>query len=210
MKHSALATSIVVLLMLLLGFAALSFVTRGFASVTSNGVRGIDLQRAPLALPSLALVDQSWKSVTLADYGAPSAFTTFVDVAYTRCQTICRTTASGQAFLQSKIRSLHLQDKVRLLTLSFDPGNDTPQVMADHARSVGADPALWRTATVRNIADLPALLKLFGIVVIPDGLGGYTHNSALFVIDRQGRLARAYDIDRPDLALTDYLRSAEN
>lgn len=209
MRHGALATSAAVVLMLLLGFAAFSFVTRGFAAVTSDGVRRIDLERSPRALPSLALVDQSGQPMSLADYAKPSPYTTFVSLAYMRCQTVCRTSASGLAFLQHEITSLGLRDKVRLLTLSFDPSNDTPQVMAEHARSVGADTALWRTATVRNTQDLPALLKLFGIVVIPDGLGGYSHNSALFVINEQGRLARAYDTDRPDLALVDYLRSAE-
>ncbi len=209
MKHGALATSAAVVLMLLLGFAAFSSVTRGFAAVTSDGVRRIDLERSPRTLPSLALVDQSGQSLSLADYAKPSSYTTFVSLAYMRCQTVCRTSASGLAFLQHEITSLGLRNKVRLLTLSFDPSNDTPQVMAEHARSVGADTALWRTATVRRAQDLPGLLKLFGIVVIPDGLGGYSHNSALFVIDEQGRLARAYDTDRPDLALVDYLRSAE-
>ncbi len=210
MKHGALATSAAVVLMLLLGFAAFSFVTRGFAAVTSDGVRRVDLEHSPRTLPSLALVDQSGQSLSLADYARPSSYTTFVSLAYMRCQTVCRTSASGLAFLQHEITSLGLRNKVRLLTLSFDPSNDTPQVMAEHARSVGADTALWRTATVRNAQDLPGLLKLFGIVVIPDGLGGYSHNSALFVIDGQGRLARAYDTDRPDLALVDYLRSAEH
>jgi len=209
MKHGALATSAAVVLMLLLGFAAFSFVTRGFAAVTSDGVRRVDLERSPRKLPALALVDQSGQSLSLADYAKPSSYTTFVSLAYMRCQTVCRTSASGLAFLQHEITSLGLRNKVRLLTLSFDPSNDTPQVMAEHARSVGADTTLWRTATVRRAQDLSGLLKLFGIVVIPDGLGGYSHNSALFVIDGQGRLARAYDTDRPDLALVDYLRSAE-
>ncbi|MDT4854666.1 hypothetical protein FQZ97_889820 [compost metagenome] len=85
--------------------------------------------------------------------------------------------------------------------------NDTPQVLADHARRLKADASFWRFATVTRREELNRMLKLFGIVVIPDGLGGYSHNTALFLIDRSGRLSRAYDIDRPDLALSDYLAS---
>jgi len=48
--------------------------------------------------------------------------------------------------------------------------------------------------------------RVAALVVLPDGLGGYSHNAAMFLIDESGRLRRAYDIDRPDLALTDYLR----
>ena len=99
---------------------------------------------------------------------------------------------------------------MRLLTLSFDPANDTPQVMHDYARRVGADPDLWQFATVRSSADLPALLKTFDIIVLPDGLGGYSHNAALFLIDERGRLSRAYDIDRPDLAMADYLARSKD
>ncbi|CAM5318525.1 SCO family protein [Eoetvoesiella caeni] len=209
MNRSAAATSAAILLMLLLAFFAFDRVTRGFAAVTSDQVRRIDLQQSPRALPALALVDQAGHDLSLADYGGASPYTTFVSLAYMRCQTVCRTSASGLAFMQQQIRDLGLKGQVRLLTLSFDPGNDTPQVMQNHARSVGADAAIWRTATLRDPRDLAALLELFGIVVIPDGLGGYSHNSALFAVDKQGRLARAYDTDRPDLALVDYLRSTE-
>lgn len=209
MNRSVAATSVAVLLMLLAAFFAFGGVTRGFAAVTSDEVRRIDLERSPRALPALALVDQAGRDLSLADYAAPSSYTTVVSLAYMRCQTVCRTSASGLAFLQQQIRDLGLQGQVRLLTLSFDPGNDTPQAMRDHARSVGADASLWRTATVRDPRDLAAMLKVFGIVVIPDGLGGYSHNSALFVVNKQGRLAHAYDTDRPDLVLIDYLRSVE-
>ncbi|MDN5843302.1 MAG: SCO family protein, partial [Alcaligenaceae bacterium] len=119
--------------------------------------------------------------------------------------TICRRRMSGLSWMQLAIQSRGLEDRVRLLTLSFDPANDTPQVMAEHARRFGADPQLWTFATVRDHADLDGLLKLFDIVVLPDGLGGYAHNAALFLIDEKGWLSRAYDIDRPDLALADYL-----
>ncbi|WP_233208448.1 hypothetical protein [Pollutimonas subterranea] len=94
---------------------------------------------------------------------------------------------------------------MRLLTLSFDPFNDTPAVLAKHARSLGADASLWRSSTVVSPFDLEPMLKLFDIVIIPDGLGGYSHNAALFRIDERGKLIKAYDVDRADLAFADYL-----
>jgi protein SCO1/2 len=190
---------------LALGLLAIGGVTRGFAAVTADGVRRIDLERAPRALPALPIIDQAGKTLSLSDYGRASGYTTFVTLVYTSCDTICRTSASGLAFLQQEIRSRGLDNRVRLLTLSFDPFNDTPAVMAKYARSLGADSSLWRTATVAQTSDLQAMLGLFDIVVIPDGLGGYSHNAALFRIDENGKLIRAYDIDRPDLALADYL-----
>jgi len=36
--------------------------------------------------------------------------------------------------------------------------------------------------------------------VIPDGLGGYTHNAAIHVVDPQGRLIEIVDPGQSDLA----------
>ncbi len=133
---------------------------------------------------------------------------TFVTLVYVQCQSICLTSAAGQSWLQAEIRARGLADHVRLLTLSFDPGRDTPEVLAAHAKRLAADPQSWRFATVRDTADLKRLLDVFGVIVLPDGLGGYIHNAALFLVDQDGRLSRAYDIDRPDIALADYLRES--
>lgn len=190
-----------------LALACFAWVTHGFAAVTSDGVRRADIARTPRALPGLALVDARGQPLSLADYGRASDAVTFVTLVYVRCQSVCLTSAAGQSWLQTEIQARQLQGRVRLLTLSFDPASDTPEVLAQHARRLNAQPALWRFAGLREVGDLPALLQLFGTVVLPDGLGGYSHNAALFLIDRQGRLVRAYDVDRPDIALADVLRA---
>lgn len=204
MTHGA-RTLVAIFAVIALGLLAFGGVTRGFAAITADGVRRIDLERAPRTLPALSMIDQAGKTLSLADYGSASGYTTFVTLLYTSCDTICRTSASGLAFLQQEIRNRGLEGRVRLLTLSFDPFNDTPAVLAKHARSLGADASLWRSATVVSPSDLEPMLKLFDIVVIPDGLGGYSHNAALFRIDERGKLIKAYDVDRADLALADYL-----
>ncbi|HEY9280079.1 MAG TPA: SCO family protein [Eoetvoesiella sp.] len=208
MTHGAIKTLAAICAVVALGLMALGGVTRGFAAVTADGVRRVDLEREPRTLPNLPLVDQSGKALSLSDYGEASSYTTFVTLLYTSCQTICRTSASGQAFLQQEIRNRGLEGRVRLLTLSFDPFNDTPAALAKHARSLGADASLWRSATVARSSDLESMLNLFDIVIIPDGLGGYSHNAALFRINEEGKLVKAYDVDRADLALADYLYTA--
>jgi len=200
-------TALCVGLMIVVALAAFSHVTRGFSAVTSDGVRRVDLEQSPRTLPSLPLVDQDGTVFSLADYGAHSSYTTIVSLVYTHCMTVCTTAASGQAFLQQEIKARGLGARLRLLTLSFDPVRDSPSALSRYADSLGADSALWRMATVVHRRDLAEMLAPFGIVLIPDGLGGYSHNAALFVIDEQGRLSRAYDVDRPDLALADYLHT---
>lgn len=210
MASSAVRSLVATAAVVLMGIGTFAALTSGFKAVTSDGVRRIQLQQKPRALPDLALVDERGQALSLASYGTPSPIVTFVTLIYVQCQSICRTSVSGQSWLQHAIQNRGLQDKVRLLTLSFDPVNDSPEIMANHARRINANANLWRFATVHDPVELPALLKTFDIIVLPDGLGGYSHNAALFLVNQDGRLSRAYDIDRPDLALADYLAQSPN
>lgn len=205
MKASCIRSGFALVAIVILGLAAFAAVTSGFAAVTSDGVRRVQLERNPRALLDLPLVDAQGGEYSLADYGSSPDRVTFVTLVYLQCQTVCRTSMSGQSWMQHAIQARGLEDRVQLLTLSFDPANDSPQVMAEHARRMGVDSGLWRLATVRDRADLSRMLDLFDIIVLPDGLGGYAHNAALFLVDEQGKLSRAYEVDRPDLALADYL-----
>ncbi|CAG9170665.1 hypothetical protein LMG23992_01707 [Cupriavidus laharis] len=185
---------------------AFGHVTRGFRVVTSDGARQYDLARAPVALPDMELADASGRRFHLRELGNPQR-QTLVTFLYTHCLTVCRSSASGQAYLQAELIARGLSGRYQLLAISFDPDRDTLDVLRAYGRKQGADPAVWRMATVADAADLPALLKTFGIVVLPDGRGDYVHNAAHFLIDGQGRLARAYDIDRPDAVLADIVHA---
>ena len=44
-------------------------------------------------------------------------------------------------------------------------------------------------------AELDVLRQAFGLIVIPDGTGGFIHNGDVYLIDADGRLARAFDPD---------------
>jgi protein SCO1/2 len=202
---TALRTAIAMLAVVLAACVMFAGITRGFRVVTADGARRIDLAQAPRTLSDIALIGSDGRSFRLSDVGDNGAHLTLVTLVYTQCLSICRTSASGQAYLQHEIRARGLDNRVKLLTLSFDPSRDTPAELAAYARKLKADPGLWQFATVANGNDLAALLKLFEIVVLPDGLGGYSHNAALFLIDAHTRLARAYDIERPDIALADLM-----
>jgi tellurite resistance protein len=194
--------AIAMVLLALAGLALFGSLTRGFQAVTSDGVRRIDMERRARTLPAITLVDSGGRLFSLNDIGARN---TLITLGYTTCVDICRTTASGQAYLQQELRARKLDEQVRLLTISFDPARDTPAALAAYARKMKADPARWTFATVADPADLPRLLKLFEIVVLPDGLGGFVHNGAIFLAGPDGRVVRTYDIDRPDQALADLL-----
>jgi protein SCO1/2 len=197
-------TGLALMAVLLLAGAAFAHATRGFRAITSDGVRRIDLANTPRSLPPVMLIDSNRRTWRLSDLGA-SGKATLVALIYTHCATICSVSASGQNFLQNEIRSRGLGNQVQLLSISFDPARDTPDALAAYAHRQRVDPDLWTVATVARRSDLSAMLAAFGVVVLPDPWGGYSHNAALFFVDQRGWLAYAYDVDRPDNALADLL-----
>lgn len=192
-------------LMLLLFLAALYPVTHGFRALSADTARRIALADAPRPLPAMPMIDAQLRQFALSDLPGPQNRWTIATLAYTRCVDICRTSASGLAFLQQAIEESGLQERVQLLTLSFDPAFDTPEQLRRYAEQLGAIPEQWRFATVTRTSDLKPMLDLFDAIVLPDGMGGYDHNAALFLIDSKGTVVRAYDVNQPDLMLDDLL-----
>jgi protein SCO1/2 len=90
---------------------------------------------------------------------------------------------------------------VRLASLSFDRAHDTPAALGDYARRFAADPQRWVVATPANDDALRRVLAETGVVVIPDGMGGYAHNAAIHVIVPPGKLVRVFGMDQQHEAL---------
>ncbi len=196
---------VAMLLLVVAGVAGFGMLTRGFRTVTSDGARRIDLAAAPRQLPAIRMVGSDGTPFLLSELPGAAGKDTVLTLAYTNCVAICRTAATGLAYLQQQVRARGLDGGARLLTISFDPAHDTPAVLHAYAAKTGADAALWTYATVAAAADLPRLLDAFGIVVLPDGQGGFVHNAALFKVDGRARLVRAFDIDATDEALASLL-----
>lgn len=94
-----------------------------------------------------------------------------------------------------------LHDRVRLVTLSFDPARDTPSVMLRYAGSrVRASPGLeWYFLTTRSVHALLPLVEGFGqdVRYAVDKSSGKTvrelsHVLKVFLIDRAGDIREIY------------------
>lgn len=183
-----------------LGLLALAGATDGFRAFTSEQVRRLEAVRLPKAPPPVVLEDQDGRRFALSDYANRVVL---VDFAYTQCKALCRVAG---AQLQGLARSLAEEAPAHdamFVTISFDPVRDTPEVLSAHARKLDADPARWRFARPADPAQLPVLLKAFGIVVLPDGNGDFQHNGAVHLLARDGRLSAIYDYGARDQILGD-------
>jgi len=127
--------------------------------------------------------------------GCPLAFQTFSDL---------------RTRLQAKPA---LARRVRFVSMSFDPTNDTPAALRHYAGPLAspASPLRWHFLTTRNVATLRPIIAGFGqdVTVSLDAQGQptrlYNHLLKVFLIDAQGRVREIYTTAylMPDVILAD-------
>jgi protein SCO1/2 len=145
-------------------------------------------QGKPLAIgesvPDFRLTDQMRRQVSLSGLRGKVVAINFI---YTSCAlpNFCLRIASNFGVLQERFKAQLGRDLV-LLTVTFDPVHDTPDVLAEYAGQFSADPATWHFLT-GAVADVQRVCRLFGVDFFPDeGLMNHSLHTAL--IDRNGKL----------------------
>lgn len=148
--------------------------------------------RAGDAATDVTLTDQTGQPLTLSSWRDQAVVITFV---YTRCPLpqFCPMMDRRFADIQKAIGDdERLRGHVRLLSVSFDPRNDTPEAMTVHAAKIGADPSIWRYATAAP-ETVDRFAATFGVNVIREPDGTITHNLRTALIAPGGRIAAIYD-----------------
>ena len=74
----------------------------------------------------------------------------------------------------------------QLLTVTFDPERDTPEVLAAYASQWNADPRGWRFLT-GSVDEVRRVCALFGVDAFPDE-GLLSHMVRTAIVGRDGRL----------------------
>ena len=177
-------------------------------AITKTGTAPPDLpQPSPLAdgmvlivkegqpAPDAPLTDQDGKPRHLAEIRDGHVLAlTFM---YTKCPmpTYCPMMDRNFVEVQKQIKANPtLATKARLLSISFDPKNDTPSVLKAHANKLGADPALWTFVTGAQ-GDIDKLAMSFGVTLVRGGSPdpneiGHTLRTA--IVDRDGKVVKIY------------------
>jgi len=139
-------------------------------------------------VPDFAMTNQDGKMVKLADLRGNVVVLTFI---YTRCPLpdFCPLMDRKFSELAQHLGNLPGRARsVRLISLSFDPDHDTPDILRKHAQIRGATPPLWSYA-VASHEELAKIAAPLGLLYGP-GKDDIAHNLCTAVIDREGRLAR--------------------
>jgi protein SCO1 len=133
-------------------------------------------------VPDFTLTDQTNHQVRFSAFAGRVVAMNFV---YTRCPLPDYCFRLSNNFGQLQKRFGASRDLV-LLTVTFDPVNDQPDVLARYAQVWKADAEFWHFLT-GPVTEIQHLCAMFGVGYWPDE-GLYTHSLHTAVIDRQGRL----------------------
>jgi cytochrome oxidase Cu insertion factor (SCO1/SenC/PrrC family) len=127
---------------------------------------------------------------------------TVLSFIYTRCAA-----AKACPYATGVLNQLHetsqddaaLARQLRLVSMSFDPVNDTPARMETYASRARARPtaAEWRFITTRTAGELQPILEAYGQAVNKksnpaDPTGPLNHVLRVFLIDPAGRIRNIY------------------
>lgn len=159
------------------------------------------------------LLDSAARPVRLSEL--TRGHITVVSFIYTRCAA-----ARACPYATGVLRQLHeasaadiaLAKQLRLVSISFDPVNDTPGRMAGYAGIAAERPtaAPWHFLTARSAEDLQPILEAYGQAVnkkqnAADPTGPLNHTLRVFLVDAKGRIRNIYSSGTldPRLVLSD-------
>ena len=136
------------------------------------------------AVPDFTLINQSRQRVSLGQFKGKVVGVNFI---YTSCvlPQFCYRVANHFGVVRDRFKDRMGKDLV-LLTITFDPARDTPDVLAQYAKQWKADAKTWHFMT-GNSADVEKVCGLFGVDFFADE-GLMSHSVRTAVIDRQGVL----------------------
>ena len=137
------------------------------------------------AVPDFALTDQSGRRLALSHLRGKTVALNFI---YTSCPlpNYCFRLSNNFARLQKRFANRLGKDLV-LLTITFDPVHDRPEILAKYATAWKADPNSWHFLT-GSLAEIQAVCRPYGVTAWA-GEGAVTHSLHTVIIDRQGKLA---------------------
>lgn len=118
-------------------------------------------------VPNFTLVNQDGKKISMNDFRGKALAITFI---YTRCPlpNYCILMSKNFSDLALKLQNdATLKDKIRLLSISFDPQNDTPEVLKKYGlgylgKDAKTDFTIWQlaTGTDKQIKDIAGFFGL--------------------------------------------------
>lgn len=196
MKLPALVSSVIALTV---SIAVWWYGTDGFRAYTSETARRVQVLQQPFQLPNITFKNQNNQTVRFDDYHGKIILTDFI---YTNCADVCHSLGYAFKDLQKKLTEKGWLDKVKIVSISFDTTRDQQAQLQDYLERYTEDTLSWNALRLKTPEKLDELLNSFGVVVLKNDWGGYEHNAAIHIIDKNGQLSGIYDYQSINQVLT--------
>jgi len=149
-------------------------------------------------IPDLTLVNQDGKKINLKDYRGKALAITFI---YSRCPLpeYCILMSKHFSDLANQLNENdELKDKIRLLSVSFDPETDTPARLKEYGRGyLGKDSktdfTVWQLATGTD-KEVKAVADFFGLryEVDANDKTQFNHSLRTIVVSPDGKVQKVF------------------
>lgn len=179
-----------IIIILVFGFLIFFVSTDGFQAFTAETARTKELIEEKPQFPNVTLEDSKEREYSFSEFSGKYVFVTFI---YTACTDVCPELELNMAQVYERIPEQYIGEDIVFLSISFDPERDTPETLEKYRSYFNSDGETWRMARIPDESELKNLLDEFGVVVIPDDSGNFTHNSAFYLVDPQGTLVEVMD-----------------
>lgn len=200
---------IAVIVVFIFGFFLFYFGTDGFQAFTAETARTNKLIEEQPKFPEVTLEDSKERVYPFSEFQGKYVMLTFI---YTACTDVCPEMEMNLYEVYEQIPEQYIGEDIMFLSISFDPENDDPETLERYRSFFRSDGETWRMARITDKNELQNLLDEFGVIVIPDGNGHFTHNSAFYLVDREGFLVEVMDYQKTDETaekVTDILKENE-
>ena len=142
-----------------------------------------------------AVFDDAGNAHRLHDYlGDRIVVLSFI---YTTCSDVNGCPLAAYVLRRVQDRALadpSVRDRLRFVSISFDPAHDTPAVMSTYAARLRAPGFDWTFLTGTSEAALQPVLDAYDQFVIRDESGAISHTLRVVLIDRQRRVRNIYSV----------------
>lgn len=160
-------------------------------------------------LPAFTLEDATGRPHGSADLAGSVYIASFF---FTRCPSICPLLMHNVRKLQEGLDA-HEITGIRLVSITVDPENDTPEVLADYARNLKADPARWTFLTgppdaVRELVVGGFKTPMDRANTPPGSAMDIAHTGKVVLVDGSGRIRGYYGTD--DIGLDEVFNRAQH